>query len=66
VSVIGVPEEQERSLEGLNSAAGYLRVQLAKELKLRVVPELHFQLDKGLEHSTKIERLLKDLKEGHD
>jgi ribosome-binding factor A len=66
VSVIGVPEEQERSLEGLNSAAGYLRVQLAKELKLRVVPELHFELDKGLEHSTKIERLLKDLKDGQD
>jgi len=66
VSVLGVPEERERSLTGLESAAGYLRAQLAKELRLRVVPELHFELDKGLEHATRIERLLKDLKEGED
>jgi len=31
VSVMGVPEERERSLTGLASAAGYLRVQLAHE-----------------------------------
>lgn len=66
VSVMGVPEEQERSLTGLASAAGYLRAQLAKEVRLRVVPELHFELDKGLEHANRIDRLLKDLEEGHD
>jgi ribosome-binding factor A len=66
VSVMGVPEERERSLQGLESAAGYLRAQLAKELRLRVVPEVHFELDKGLEHATRIERLLKDLGEGQD
>jgi ribosome-binding factor A len=61
VSVMGVPEEQERSLTGLASAAGYLRAQIARELPLRVVPELHFERDKGLEHATQIERLLKDI-----
>jgi ribosome-binding factor A len=66
VSVMGVPEEQERSLQGLESAARYLRAQLARELRLRVVPEVHFELDKGLEHATRINRLLKDLEEGRD
>jgi ribosome-binding factor A len=66
VSVMGVPEERERSLQGLESAAGYLRAQLAKELRLRVVPEVHFELDKGLEHATRINRLLKDIEEERD
>lgn len=66
VSVMGVPEERERSLQGLESAAGYLRAQLAKELRLRIVPELHFEIDQGHEHATRIERLLKDLEETED
>jgi len=65
VSVMGVPEEQERSLTGLDSASGYIRAQLAKELRLRVVPEVHFELDKGMRHAARINQVLKDL-EGKD
>lgn len=63
VSIMGVPEEQERSLTGLESAAGYLRAQLAKELRLRVVPELRFEIDKGLAHAAHIDQILKKLEE---
>ena len=35
VSVMGTEEEREKSLEGLASAARFLRAQLAKELTLR-------------------------------
>ena len=66
VSVMGVPEEQERSLTGLASAAGFLRAQLAHELRLRVVPELRFELDKGLAHAQQIDKVLKKLEEGKD
>ncbi len=66
VSVMGVPEERERSLTGLESAAGYLRAQLAHELRLRVVPELHFELDKGLAHAAEIDKVLKELEEKKD
>ena len=66
VSVMGVPEERERSLTGLESAAGYLRNQLAHELRLRVVPELHFELDKGLAHAAEIDKVLKELEEEKD
>lgn len=63
VSVMGDDEARSKSLEGLGSAARYLRAQLAKGLPLRVTPELHFELDKGLEHAQRIDRVLKELKE---
>lgn len=63
VSVMGDDEARSKSLEGLASAARYLRAQLAKGLPLRVTPDLHFELDKGLEHAQRIDRVLKELKE---
>ncbi len=64
VSVMGTEEEKARSLEGLESAAGFLRAQLSRELRLRTSPELHFALDRGLEHAQQIDRLLQQLKDG--
>ena len=63
VSVMGSEEEKAKSLEGLTSAARFLRAQLARELTLRVAPELRFELDRGLEHAQRIDRVLRDLKE---
>jgi ribosome-binding factor A len=63
VSVLGTEEEKARSLEGLESAAGFLRVQLGRRLALRTTPELRFRLDRGLEHAQQIDRVLKELKE---
>ena len=64
VSVMGSDEERQRSLEGLASAAGYLRSQLSKHLATRVTPELVFALDRGLQHAERIDRVLRDLKGG--
>ena len=64
VSVMGTAEEKETSLEGLMSAAGFLRAQLSRELRLRTSPELHFRLDRGLEHAQRIEQVLRELKGG--
>lgn len=63
VSVMAPEEEKARSLEGLTSAARYLRTELSRQLRLRTSPELHFRLDRGLEHAQRIDRVLKDLKE---
>lgn len=63
VSVMGSEEEKSRSLEGLASAARFLRAQLSRELHLRTTPELRFELDRGLEHAQRIDRVLKELKE---
>ncbi len=66
VSVMAREEEKARSLEGLASAARYLRTELSRQLRLRTSPELHFRLDRGLEHAQRIDRVLKDLKAGDD
>src|SRR5438477_3004019 len=64
VSVMGTDAEKAKSLEGLTSAARFLRAQLAKELPLRVTPELRLELDRGLELAQQIDRLLRGSKEG--
>ena len=63
VSVMGTEEERARSLEGLTSAARFLRAQLSRELQLRTTPELHFELDRGMEHALRIDEVLRRLKE---
>ncbi|MGH7538428.1 MAG: 30S ribosome-binding factor RbfA [Gemmatimonadales bacterium] len=63
VSVMGSEEEKTKSLEGLASAARFLRASLSRTLRLRTNPELHFRLDRGLEHAQQIDRVLKELKE---
>lgn len=62
ISVMGSDEEKQRALEGLESARGFLRSLLARTLALRNAPDLHFELDRGLEHAAHINRLLADLK----
>ncbi len=61
VSVMGSDDEKNAAVQGLESARGYLRTQLAQELKLRNTPELRFRLDRGLEHARRINELLSQL-----
>jgi ribosome-binding factor A len=62
VSVPGDEAEKARALEGLHSAAGFLRRRAARALTTRTVPELHFELDKGVEHAARIEELLESIR----
>jgi len=59
VQVAGDEYEAQRSIEGLMSAKGYIRRELADRLGLRKVPELLFELDKSQQYSARIEELLK-------
>ena len=63
VSVPGEDVDKMRALEGLQSAAGFLRSRAAKSLTTRSVPELHFELDRGLEHAARINQLLNTIKQ---
>jgi ribosome-binding factor A len=62
VSVPGEDTDKTRALEGLQSAAGFLRSRAAKSLTTRSVPELHFELDRGLEHAARINELLNTIR----
>jgi ribosome-binding factor A len=62
VSVLGSADAQQKSLEGLISATGYVRHELGLRLRLRRVPELAFVLDHAAEENAKLETILRELK----
>ncbi len=53
-------EKREGTLEALKSAAGFIRSELGRKVKLRALPELIFELDTGMEYADHINRLLKE------
>ncbi len=60
-SVIGSDDEKRESEKGLNSAKGFIRKELGKNLRLRYVPDLIFKYDVSLEYGNRIESLLNEL-----
>ena len=67
VMVPGDEAARQLALEGLRSAGGFLRTRVAKSLATRTIPELRFELDRGLEHAARINAVLADLRrEGGD
>lgn len=61
----GLPRA-ERAVEGLKSAAGFVRHELGQRLSLRHVPALTFKATDSIEYSANISRILEDLKEDDD
>jgi ribosome-binding factor A len=61
VSALGAEEDRAATVAALEHARGFLRSELARRLRLRVTPELHFELDRGAEHSQSIADLLESL-----
>lgn len=58
VSVMGNSEQIKNSLEGLNSALGFIRREIGKRIRLRFTPEISFALDTSLDYGEKIQKLL--------
>lgn len=66
VSALGSPEAQQANLEGLSSAASFIRHEISYRLRLRRSPELVFVLDHGPEQLLKIETFLNELQKPPD
>jgi len=60
VSVMGNEEEKKNSLEGLKSAAGFIRREVGHRIQLRYTPEVQFELDNSIEHGAYISKLIND------
>ncbi|MDD6800225.1 MAG: 30S ribosome-binding factor RbfA [Firmicutes bacterium] len=65
-SVIGGEKEQREAKAGLDSAAGFIRGQLAHALDLRQTPELKFIPDDSIKNGAHINELLKQVDAGAD
>lgn len=46
--------------QGLQSASGFLRSQLAHRLTIRTVPQLHFEIDTSVERGVRLSKLIDD------
>ena len=63
VSVLGDAKAKQDTIKALQGAAGHLRSELAHRMRLRYMPELHFQLDESIEHGQRIAQLLVQVRE---
>ena len=61
ISVLGNQEAKEATIRGLNSAEGYIRRQLARNLNLRNTPEIRFILDESIEYGVNMSKLIDDV-----
>ena len=65
ITVLGTDGKE--TIEGLNSAVGYIRRELGKLVEIRSMPELHFFLDDSIEYSAHMQKIFSELnKDEHE
>lgn len=62
ISVLGDDEAKAETMEGLKSAHGFIRRELAHTINLRNTPEITFILDESMEYAEKINKLIEENK----
>ena len=60
VSVMGSEKEQNLTMHGLKSAAGFIQTKLADRLTTRYVPHVTFVLDEGVKKSVEIAKIIRE------
>jgi len=60
VSIMGSANQQNLTMHGLKSAAGYIQSKLGTRLKTRFTPTVTFVLDPGVKRSIEITRLINE------
>ena len=64
ISAMEGMDAAQKAVEGLKSAAGYMRHALGEALRLRHVPELRFVADGSIAYSARIAQTLADIERG--
>lgn len=64
ISVLGDEETQQETIEGLNSAMGYIRSLLAKTVNLRNTPEIKFIMDQSIAYGVSMTKKIDDVVSG--
>ncbi|MBP7691045.1 MAG: 30S ribosome-binding factor RbfA [Anaerolineales bacterium] len=62
VSNLGEAADHEALLAALHSAAGFIRREVGRRVRLRLTPELEFHWDPGMENVEQVAQLLDKLK----
>ncbi len=66
ISVLGDEKACADTLEGLKSALGYIRRQLARKVNLRNTPEIEFILDQSIEYGVNMTRKINEVIESDE
>lgn len=61
ISVLGDAKAAADTLEGLKSAEGYVRRQIARTVNLRNTPEIRFILDQSIEYGVNMSKLIDEV-----
>ena len=61
ISVLGDEEARSNTLQGLKSAEGFIRRQLARTVNLRNTPEITFVLDQSIEYGVNMSRRIDEV-----
>ena len=61
ISVLGDEKAQSDTLEGLQSAEGYIRRELSRTLNMRNTPEIRFILDQSIEYGVNMSRKIDEV-----
>lgn len=56
-------EEKDTALEILNSAKGFIRSEVSKRIRIKVLPTLEFRVDESVGYGDRIDKLLREIKE---
>jgi ribosome-binding factor A len=60
-SVVGSEDEKKETEKGLNSAKGFIRKELGRNLRLRYIPDIIFKYDDSLDYGQRIETILHEI-----
>jgi ribosome-binding factor A len=66
VSVLGSDEERAATMAGLASATPHLRAELGRQIRLKYLPELRFELDSATDWAERLEELLREVSPGSE
>jgi len=66
ISVLGDEKAKEDTLEGLNSAKGFVRKEISKNIKLRHTPKPIFLLDESIEKGIELTKLIEEVNRDMD
>ena len=63
ISVLGDEEVRKSTLQGLKSAEGFIRRELARTINLRNTPDITFVMDQSIEYGVHMSKLIDDVVE---
>ncbi|MCM1325082.1 MAG: 30S ribosome-binding factor RbfA [Bacteroidales bacterium] len=61
ISVLGGDEDREATLQGLKSAEGFIKRQLAKSINLRNTPDITFVMDQSIEYGVNMSHKIDEI-----